>query len=209
MGGLAAARGVALVFAVAVVLIGGGEAAPVAGVATPDGSELAGCRAEPRSFADLQRVLAAPVAGEGAAVARRTPGVLPEGRPADATTTAGVTATLEELLTCFHAGEPLRVYGLYSDAYLRRLLYRAGAPDRAGYDLLATPQASAVEDRSELREVSGVRVLEGGRVGAVVVISYPTLPESVREKRFFFVFVDEGGRWLVDDVIGEISFSVP
>ena len=193
----------------AAVIGGGGGAVPAEGVATPGGPRPVECRTRPRSFAELQRLLGTPVAGTDEAVARRTPGVLPEGRPADAATIAEVTATLEEFLACFHAGEPLRVYGLYSDAYLRRLLERAGSPNRAGYDLHATPEASAPEDRSVLRAVEGERLLEGGRVGATVVIAYPTLPERVREKRFFFVFVADGGRWLIDDVLGEISFSVP
>ena len=185
------------------------EAVPsVASTATPN-PETVACRAVPRSFSELEALGGTPAAGAVPPAPEPTPGLLPGGQPADAATTEAVTGVLRELLACFHAGEPLRVYGLYSDAYLRRLLARSGPPDRGSYDLLATPEKSVQEDRSVLRSVTGVRLLDGPRAGAVVVISYPTLPEGLRDKRFFFVFVREGSQWLIDDVVGEISFGVP
>ena len=73
-------------------------------------------------------------------------------------------------------------------------------------DAYATPRPPAPGERVRLRALTDVQVLDDGRVGATVVLCYPGIG---LEKRFFFAFVRQDGRWRIDDIVGEITFSVP
>lgn len=160
------------------------------------------CRTPARSFDNLRALFATPVVP----APRPTPGVLPRGVPADQETVAGITATVHELVACWDAGALPRAYGLYTDDYLRRLMARQGPPDRAAYDFFATPGASAGAEQTVIVSIDAVRILPTGQVGSIVVLRYPSLPI---DKTFFFVFARAGDHWLIADILGEISFSVP
>jgi hypothetical protein len=158
------------------------------------------------SLEALNAAILTPAAG-ASPVAARTPGVVPEGVPADAETVAAVTAVVRVLIGCYNAGEPLRTFALFTDAYLFRLFNRQGGFTRDSYDSYATPEpASDPSERTAILEIGDVRVLEDGTVGTTVVLRYATVPMA---KSFFFTFRRVDDRWLIDGILGEISFSVP
>jgi hypothetical protein len=180
-------------------------AASTAGTPTPDMPPPELCLATPRSFDELSALAATP-ATSGTPEPTPTPGPIPQGTPADPPTTNAVTATVRELVACFNAGELLRAYGLYTDHYLHSLLSRQDPTTRAAHDSLATPMPASPEERAKILDIHGVRVLPDGRVGAIVTIKYAVVPVP---KTFSMVFVEEDGRWIIDDIRGEISFELP
>ena len=113
---------------------------------------------------------------------------------------------MRELVACYNAGELLRSYGLYTEAYLHRLFARQGAFTRAAYDAFATPEPAAPAERAAILAVRDVRELEDGTVGAIVTIRYARVPMP---KTFYFTFARAGERWLIAGILGELSFSVP
>jgi hypothetical protein len=172
---------------------------------TPDVPPAALCTAQAPSFERLNALAASPADGTPETV--RTPGVVPEGTPADAETVAAVTAVVRELVGCYNAGDLLRSYGLYTDEYLRRLFSPQGGFTRAAYDSLATPEPEADPDKhTAILAIKDVRVLDNGTVGATVTLRYASVPVP---KTFYFTFVRAGDHWLIAGVLGEISFSVP
>jgi hypothetical protein len=202
----------AILGAALVAALAGGLAVPSdpvsAGPATPtpDAPPPADCTVAPLPFARLNATIAAatPAAGGYAAPGRGEP--VPDGSPAPPATEAAVRAVVREFVACQNAGELLRAYALYTDRYLARLFARQGAWDEAAYHGLATPLPNDPGERSAILGIRDARVLPDGRVGATVVIAYPSIPMP---KTFFFTFADEGVRWAIDDILGEISFSVP
>lgn len=128
------------------------------------------------------------------------------GDPAADETGAAVRATLIELFACLNAGEPLRAYHLYSDAYLRLIGARQGGFSTESIRLLATPDPLSPDDRTVVLDISDVRTLADGRVAATVRLDPALVPVP---KIFTFVLVQVDDRWLVDDVLDEITFSIP
>jgi hypothetical protein len=194
---------------VTAVLVAAGSPATAAEVGTPpparDAPPPALCRAAPRSLAELNGLSATPATVAAPAIPRPRD-VVPQGRPADPATVAGVTATVRELVACFNAGELLRAYGLYTDPYLHRLLKRQDPMTLLAYDALATPMPEPPASSAAILAIRDVRLLPDGTAGATVTIQYAVVPMP---KTFFIVFARAGGRWLIADILGEISFSVP
>ncbi len=173
---------------------------------TPDVPPASLCRVEAPSFDELNAIVATPLA-EASPVVTRTPGVVPEGTPADETTTVEIVATVRELVGCFNAGEPLRSYGLYTAPYLNRLFNRQGGFPRGVYDSLATPEPTDdPSTHTEILEITDIRILGEGIAGANVTMRYSSIPMP---KHFYFSFEWNGERWLISGILGEISFSVP
>ncbi len=165
-----------------------------------EGAQATGCTARPRSFVEITDLIDAP------APALETPiWVGPEPR-ASRETTAEVEALVQAFLDCSAAGEPLRVWSLYSDAYLERLLDRERGYDRTRYaaDLVAAPLD--LDERPERRVVSRIVCQGEDRASATVVIWYPSLD---REKTLAWRFVRVGDDWRIDEIDGEITFAVP
>ncbi len=165
-----------------------------------EGAQATGCTARPRSFEEIKDLI------DASAPALETPiWVGPEPR-ASRETTAEVEALVQAFLDCSAAGEPLRVWSLYSDAYLGRLLYRERGYDRTRYaaDLVAAPLE--LSERPELRVVSHVMATGQDHASATVVIWYPNLD---REKTLAWRFVRVGDEWRIDEIDGEITFAVP
>ncbi len=161
------------------------------------------CTAPPRSYEEIAALIATAAA---TSMPTPTPGLVPEGVPVSPDTAAAIVATVTELVACYNAGEPLRVYSLYTDVFLRRLLVRQGTFSRPAYDALATPEPASPTDSTAILEIAAVRQLGDDKAGAMVTLQFPSIPVP---KTFFFTFAREGDRWLIDDVLGEITFSVP
>jgi len=173
---------------------------------TPDVPPASLCAVKAPSFDELNAIVAIPLA-EATALVTRTPGVVPEGTPANAETAAEITATIRELVGCFNAGEPLRPFGLYTAPYLNQLFNRQGGFSRAVYDSFATPEPTDdPSTRTEILEITDIRILGEGIAGANVTMRYSSIPMP---KHFFFSFEWDGNRWLISGILGEISFSVP
>jgi len=172
-------------------------------IPTPDIPPPELCQTAPPTFHELSAILATPSTG---GVADATPTPIPTGTPADPETIAGITATLRELVACFNAGDVLRAYGLYTPGYLRRVLANQDPLTPSAYDALATPYPPDDDERSATLGIEGVRLFDDGTAGANVTNRYALIPVP---KTFFFTLVREGDRWLIDGVLGEISFSVP
>ncbi len=119
-----------------------------------------------------------------------------------------IRATVDQFIACSNAGEPLRVFALYTDAYLHRLLVRERPQiDVARFQSLATPMPAGADASAELIEISGARdIVANGQLGALVTIGFPSVPEP---KTFFFTFRMIDGRLMIDDILGELTFSVP
>jgi ketosteroid isomerase-like protein len=180
------------------------SATPVPLPITPDPGECTVAVPDP---ATLLAAIASPRAGTPAAF----PAVvaedrLPAGDPADPETVAAVTATVREYLACLNAGEFLRIYALVSGDYLRTQVVpneptaEGLAAFRRGLAtaVAASPQPLPEAARTSLVEIGNVRMLEDGRVGAVVVTE--DAETGSRQDRAFVVFTNEGGRLLIDAV---------
>lgn len=176
------------------------------GSPTPDVPAASLCLVTAPSFERLNAVVNATPAA-GTPVATPTPGIVPAGAPADPATVAGIMATVRELAGCFNAGEPLRAFGLYTDGYLNALFNRQGGFTRVVYDSYATPEPEAdITRHTAVLAITEVRVFADGSAGATVTIRYASIPMP---KTFYMSFAWNGVRWLISDVLGEISFSVP
>ena len=74
------------------------------------------------------------------------------------------------------------------------------------FDVVVIGGDHAGTEAAVILTIEGERLLPDGRYGATVTVSYPSVPMP---KRFFFFFTQDGGRLLIDGILGEISFSVP
>jgi hypothetical protein len=180
--------------------------APPAPAATPtrDVPARADCRVAAPSRAALQAAIL-----DTPPPPTPTPGLIPTGNPAPANVAADVEATVRELVACWNAGEPLRGYGLYTDRLLARLFAKQGGFDVGTWADLATPQPKAVTaDDTAIVEFGEVRMLADGRAGVEIRLAYASVPMP---KLFWVELVWDEPRdhWLIDDLRGEISFSVP
>jgi hypothetical protein len=70
---------------------------------------------------------------------------------------------------------------------------------------LATPAVLSPWARTRLAFLTDISILPDGKAAAVAVISDPLTPPRGRQT-FLFVFVRQGDRWLIDDLV---SFSIP
>ena len=169
--------------------------------ATPKADPIAVCDVIPRSREEISVLLAdTGIATPPATTAGQT---LPAGTPAEPSTAAAMEETVRLWLSCQNAGEPLRAWALFSDGYLHRLLARQGP---SAINAAEPSPAADAAGGAVLLEIRGERELPDGRFGATVVIAYPAVPMP---KTFFFSFIETDGRFLIDGILGEISFSVP
>ncbi len=161
-----------------------------------------GCTVAPRSFASISALLATPVAGQAAQT-----GIPMMGEPLRPEEWTAVTNAVHQFVDCANAGEPLRVYALYSDAYLLSLLNRERPLlDQDRYDALATPMPATPDQQATVTQIEGGRRFADGTFGVNVTISYPNIPEP---KTFFFHFIPTSNGLLINDIMGELTFSLP
>lgn len=112
---------------------------------------------------------------------------------------ADVTGVLIEVFACFNAGDLARTWALYSPDYLARIL-------PGGLAMMATPVPLDVDEYSEILAIEDVRWLGDERIVATVRLNPALIPV---DKIFGFVLVRAGDRWVVDDVLDELRFSLP
>jgi hypothetical protein len=130
---------------------------------------------EPRDAAFFETVAGTPEASasegipeQGSSGATPTPFAMPEGDMADEATVTAVSQLYEQLIACLNAGDFLRAYALYTDDYLVRNL-----SEEVITRLEATPVATDESMQSEFGGLLDARLMEDGRVAALVTISNP------------------------------------
>jgi hypothetical protein len=189
---------VALAAGLVVGSLGPGMTAAAA-QATPAAAERRLCRVEP---ATADRFLAAL---DAAAATAATPGplqrltleTLPAGEPADSATVEGVTVTVQTALECRNLGDFARVYALFSDRLIGQIYGGRETVPPEIRQILQEPQRQVRPPFwVNLIELSDVRLLPDGRVGAVVVTANAT--HSFTDYLFF---VNEDGAWLIDQAM--------
>jgi dipeptidyl aminopeptidase/acylaminoacyl peptidase len=167
----------------------GMESAGAVDVMTPDPAE---CTIAPRTAEELAALAASPdqAATDAVAAASLDPALsIPEEAPADAATTAAVTATYQQMIACFNAGNDLAAYALWTDDALRQFPVEPphGPPT-------ALPEGA----RSAFR-VREVRMLPDGRVVAVWEQRDPALTTTLVQ-----VLVRQDTHYLVAETLDAV-----
>lgn len=163
--------------------------------ATPTASaDVSACDVAPRTTAEVLMIV------ESASSATTSIAALPAGDPADAETTAAITGVIQAMGARLTAGDMLRFYALHSDEWLRRSL---GVVE--GMATLTT-SIPPLDDGHHARYLGPwhVQILTDGRVMAAVllVVGEDLRPDPGRAR--VLLFVDQGGRWLVDETIASV-----
>ncbi len=197
-------RLVALVVALlSFALVGSGailaqEATPEAGAdpfpLTPGPAK---CQVEPRSPDELIEIWFGEEGSPEATEAATESVTIPVGPPADEETVAGVIATVDEVFSCFAAGDFARATALFTEDLTRTFGPEPGTPEEEVRAFLeATPEAGAAGEAGVIVAISDVMLLEDGRVGAFVVDR-----TEGRLSTVYAIFEQQGDRWLADEVI--------
>jgi len=119
---------------------------------------------------------------------------------ADPEIVAAVAATAREYIACNNAGDFPRLLALISDSYLPHLLAGADLTDPAVIARLdREPEPLPATDRTVLIAVGEVRLLPDGRAAATVTGDDPTSSDPAKAP--LLVFVQEGDRWLIDQIV--------
>ena len=187
----------------AALLVGSGTAAqdvpPKGEIVVPDPSR---CEIEPRPVADLARYVGTPAARETSSPTVANDEVaLPKGEPADPEAAAAVVATIEELYACYNANDYPRVFALFTDDGLRRVLPDFGLTEKDLAFIAETP-VPAPKEAWRAVAVQQVVGLPDGRVGALIEGRAPGEGFAA-----VAILVAEDGRYLVDELT-TISVSV-
>jgi hypothetical protein len=179
------------------MLFAGGETSRVAVAlqVTPTASSTAmTCDVVPRSTTEILAL------AEARSSVTASIQAIPIGDPADAQTTAMITAVLRQMAACLSTGDMLRFYALHSDDWLRRSL---GVVE--GMAILTT-SIPPLDDGHRARYLGPwhVQILADGRVSAAVllVVGDDLRPNPGRAR--VLLFVHRGGRWLVDETIASV-----
>ena len=126
---------------------------------------------------------------------------LPDGPPADAEATSGITATLRVMTACLNARDYARLDALFTDDYRRRLDQvepPSGIREGDGPGSHPTPAPFPEHLWDPVPAVEETRVLKNGRIGAIVA-STARLNEGATVFPGFYVFGRVDDRWLIDD----------
>lgn len=181
------------------------QGTPVSPV-VPDPSE---CRIEPRSLEDVLALYATPqasVAGQPSPAASpaptELPPELPDGPPVDTATAAAVSAVWREAYACLNANDYLRLAALTDSDSLQRILGTNPTVEEFAADVLSS-RPRPMDERELLPPLSGLRVLPDGRVGGLIDLGPPEAPEYAGKNHV--IFVREGDRWLMDEVVAIIG----
>ncbi|MFN8594522.1 MAG: hypothetical protein U0031_23975 [Thermomicrobiales bacterium] len=164
------------------------------------------CTADPVASDALATMLN--LNGEG--VPSSAPPVItpPLGTTADEATAEAIRDATRSVIACFNAEDIPRAAALMTEHGVQRVYgslttsdeLRATTRDR----LAATPEPRAEDQMVRLIAATEPIVLSDGRVASFVVINEPLLPPSGPET-LLFVFAEQDGRWLLDDLV---DFSV-
>jgi len=181
------------------------EATPAARLGAPDPSE---CTVEPRPMAFFEQFIGTPTAEQEAAMAameEATPDTgfqMPAGEPADDATISAVLETVWQLGACINAGDFWGRYAaVHTEDYFQREFERFGPiPEEERAFMAATPQPLPADSQVALLAVVDVRILPDGRVAGLFDVQDPfAVPPG--PSRFYWEFVKEDGRWLIDEEI--------
>ena len=163
------------------------------------------CRIEPIPAERLSALWFPESATPGLATPAAEPALtsvpVPLGEPADPGTVAEITATVRELLACQNRAENGRFFAFFTDTMLRQFGPFPGETREDIAAMLAPFEPIPVEEQVRLLAVTDVSVMADGRVAALVVSDDPPIPPEGPETGLV-LFVAEGGRWLIDGVIG-------
>ncbi|MBA3449759.1 MAG: hypothetical protein H0T18_00950 [Chloroflexia bacterium] len=174
------------------------DASPAAGLGEPDPAE---CTVERRPMSFFEQFVGTPTA-EQAAMPEATPDAgfrIPDGVPADEATVAAVLGTVRQFGACINAGDFLGGYGaVLTEDFIRRDFESSGPLPEA--ELTLTPAPLPAGMRVALLAVVDVRVLPDGRVAGLFDLVDP-FAEPPGPSRFYWEFVEEDGRWLIDEQI--------
>jgi hypothetical protein len=113
---------------------------------------------------------------------------------------------LEQLDACANAGEPLRVWSLYSPAYLARLFQIQGPFDEATYAAYTTPRPGGTGRGVRIESIDAIWKVQDGLYAVEAVKRYPSIPMP---KRLIFWIAESDGRMVIEEITGEVSFSLP
>ena len=157
-------------------------------------ADPATCTAAPRTLDDLERIMALATPS----ASRERP---PTGDPIDAESDTGqaVTGVIETLFACLNAGDRMRAYALYTDAYLATILQPGDLP------AVATPQPADPDEQTRIVAIE-LHSLPNDAVLATVTLDPALIPV---QKIFDFILLPIDGHWRIDRVINEIDFSLP
>lgn len=121
---------------------------------------------------------------------------IPTGSPASDEQVAGITATVQQFVSCANAMEPERASALFTDDYWRRR-HQVGADiaesNPRGYVGLSGQDAEAPLKMPSVEEAA---VLPDGRVGAKL---QPEL--GYGHSYQYFIFLEQDGDWLIDEAM--------
>jgi hypothetical protein len=178
------------------------------------GTMGAACTAEPRSIDELLPLWfdaeGTPVATPESQTPFQSEAELPQGTPADAETTAAITATIREIFACFDAGQYARAFSLMTDHAVSQFGPDVTDPSEDTPDevrallegqIVGTPiPGETTGGQTIISDARDARVLPDGRVGAIF--------ESGGD-RVFALFQQSGDQWLLDDFIDIVEQSTP
>ena len=169
-------------------------------VAIPEQNQARGCGAPPISSDALNAAISRPVTRFAENVVHRNT------EPVEADTANAMLDLLQEVDDCANAGEPLRVWPLYSAGYLARLFQIQGPFDEATYAAYAEPRPGGTGRGVRIESIDAIWNVRDGLYAIEVVKTYPSVPMP---KRLIFWIVESEGRYLVEEITGEISYSLP
>jgi hypothetical protein len=182
--------GIALLLVILPILSASASGAAPAPVAT----DAAQCTIAPRSLDELDHIMAS-----------ATP-VPTRDRPAsgdvidlESETGQQISGVIQMLVACLNAGDRLRAYALYTDAYLATILQPGDLP------AIATPDPHNPNDPTRIIAID-LHALADGGVIATVTLDPALIPVP---KIFEFILLPIDGQWRIDRVINEIDFSLP
>ena len=164
------------------------------------------CVAEPRDTEEIATILA--LEGEGVpppALIQINP---PLGELADVETIGAIISTTRQIISCFNAGDIPRAAGVMTEAGVRRVYWGLTIDEEnrelARQRIPAPPERRADEFLIRLIAVTDVSVLPDERVAGFIIMNEPLLPPGGPET-LLFVFSNQDGQWLLDDLI---DFSI-
>jgi hypothetical protein len=201
----------AVAFAAALMVVIGAapavaqQASPAASPAAMTGApDPADCTIAPRSYKNLQALIASPVAAAPAA----TPAAptLPQGAPVDAQTQAAVLATIHEGVACINANKIMSLLAIYSDSFVNRFL-SGQSITKAQYDQLVTAPPLPPDKRTEIIAVKGLVKLPDGRVAVLIVGDDLSNPRPASPT--LFIMAQHDGTWQIDDFEKTPSAATP
>lgn len=134
---------------------------------------------------------------------------VPDGVPVEEQTRAEVTATIRQVVACVNAGDPLRAFALYDDAYLRRIIDPDGILDPEIADEIvlsfATPTAVPPDQQMRLLGIPLMRQMTDGRVAVVIETDGGVNDQVEGSQLDLIVLQRQGGVWKIVDGVQNLS----